>query len=289
MGLAAPPASQGIQEERGRTRTLGGPVGVVLLVAALMAPVVLSAAPVKSPYPMEVVAEGLREPRGTLVLPDGSVLVAEQAGDALARIAADGTVTRIEGDFSWPHDIARDAAGALYVADTRRGRIARVSPDGEVSTYVDGLTAPVDLDFDPAGRLIICEFTRGSLKVVEGPGTAEPFGPILAGAHGLLFEPRGGILVVEILAERISRVTAEGEHQPLWEGIRGVGLARGPSGDVYVAEPGAGRVWRLKPGGVEIVVAEGLDGPRDPAFDATGRLYVAETGAGRVVRFLGAF
>jgi sugar lactone lactonase YvrE len=58
---------------------------------------------------------------------------------------------------------------------------------------------------------------------------------------------------------------------------------------VYVAEPGAGRVWRLKPGGVEIVVAEGLAGPRDPAFDAAGRLYVAETGAGRVVRFVGAF
>jgi hypothetical protein len=40
---------------------------------------------------------------------------------------------------------------------------------------------------------------------------------------------------------------------------------------------------------VEIVVAEGLAGPRDPAFDAAGRLYVAETGAGRVVRFVGAF
>ncbi len=266
-----------------------GPVLAVFLLAALLAPGLLFAAPVKSPYQMEVVAEELRGPRGLLFLPDGSLLVAEQAGNTLARIAPDGTLTRIASGLSRPHDIARDAAGALYVADTGNGRVARIAPDGAVSTYVAGLTAPVDLDFDPAGRLIICEFTRGPLKVAEGPGSAEPFGPVLEGAHGLLFERGGGILVVENRGERISRLTGDGRLEPVWQDIKGVGLARGPSGDVYVAEPGAGRVWRLKPGGVEVVVAEGLAGPRDPAFDATGHLYVAETGAGRVVRFVGAF
>ncbi|MBI2072691.1 MAG: NHL repeat-containing protein [Gemmatimonadetes bacterium] len=266
-----------------------GAVTFRLLLALLLAPAALFAAPVKSLYPMEVVAEGLREPRGLLFLPDGSLLVAEQAGNTIARVAPEGTLTRIVAGLSWPHDIARDGAGALYVADTGKGRVALVSPDGAVSTYVAGLTAPVDLDFDPAGRLIICEYIRGPLKVAEGPGNAKPFGPVLDGGHGLLFEPGGGIVVVENLGERISRLAGDGQLEPAWRDIRGVGLARGLSGDVYVAEPAAGRVWRLKPGGVEVVVAEGLAGPRDPAFDPAGRLYVAETGAGRVVRFTGAF
>ncbi len=273
---------------RGRPQPLAA-VAFRLLLAVLLFPAVLSAAPIKSPYPMEVVAQGLREPRGLLFHPDGSLLIAEQAGNTLARIAPDGTLTRIASGLSWPHDIARDTAGVLYVADTGKGRVARVSPDGVVSTYVAGLTAPVDLDFDPAGRLIICEYTRGPLKVAEGPGNAKPLGPVVGGGHGLLFEPDGGILVVENLEERISRLGADGELQPVWRDIKGVGLARGPSGDVYVAEPAAGRVWRLKPGGVEVVVAEGLAGPRDPVFDAAGRIYVAETGAGRVVRFTGSF
>lgn len=259
------------------------------VLAVLLVPAGLSAGPVKSPYPMEVVAEGLRGPRGLLFLPDGSLLVAEQDRGTIVRIAQEGTVTRIASGLSRPHDIARDAAGALYVADTGNGRIARITPEGAVSTYVAGLTAPVDLDFDPAGRLLICEYTRGPLKIAEGPGTAGPFGPVLEGGHGLLFEPDGGVLVVENLGERISRLTVDEHLEPLWQDIEGEGLARGPSGDVYVAEPRGGRVWRLKANGVEVVVAEGLASPRDPAFDAVGRLYVAETGAGRVVRFTGSF
>ena len=260
-----------------------------LLLVALFAPVALSAAPVKSPYPMEVVAEGLQEPRGLLFLPDGSLLVAEQARGTIVRIAQEGTLTRIASGLSRPHDIARDAAGALYVADTGNGRVARITSDGVVSTYVAGLTVPVALDFDRAGRLLICEYTRGPLKIAEGPGTARPFGPVLDGGHGLLVGPDGGVLVVESLGERISRLSADEHLEPLWRDIEGAGLARGPSGDIYVAEPRGGRVWRLKPNGIEVVVAEGLAGPQDPAFDAVGRLYVAETAAGRVVRFAGSF
>jgi streptogramin lyase len=260
-----------------------------LLLAVLLLPAGLFAAPVKSPYPMGVVAEGLREPRGLLFLPDGSLLVAEQARGTIVQIAPGGTLTRIASGLSRPHGIARDAAGALYVADTGNGRVARITPDGAVSTYVAGLTVPVDLDFDPAGRLLICEYIRGPLKIVERPGTARPFGPVVDGAHGLLSEPDGGVLVVEKLGERVSRLTAEEYLEPLWHDIEGEGLARGPSGDVYVAEPRGGRVWRLKANGIEVVVAEGLVSPRDPAFDAVGRLYVAETGAGRVVRFTGSF
>ena len=41
--------------------------------------------------------------------------------------------------------------------------------------------------------------------------------------------------------------------------------------------------------GTRLTLIEGLNEPRDPAFDDAGNLYVAETGAGRIVRMTGDF
>jgi len=68
-----------------------------------------------------------------------------------------------------------------------------------------------------------------------------------------------------------------------------VGIAIGKSGDLYVAQPQAGKVSRVKMDGTRLTLIEGLNEPRDPAFDDAGNLYVAETGAGRIVRMTGDF
>ena len=68
---------------------------------------------------------------------------------------------------------------------------------------------------------------------------------------------------------------------------RPVGLAFGPSGDLYVAQPQAGKVTRVKPDGTRITLLQGLKEPRDPAFDFSGNLYVAETETGRILKLMG--
>jgi sugar lactone lactonase YvrE len=66
-----------------------------------------------------------------------------------------------------------------------------------------------------------------------------------------------------------------------------VGIILGRSGALYAAERGAGRVSKIRPDGTKIILLEGLNQPRDPAFDAAGNLYVAETGTGRILRLSG--
>ena len=81
----------------------------------------------------------------------------------------------------------------------------------------------------------------------------------LAGPRGLLFNPSGDLFAAE------------------------------QSGDLYVAQPQAGKVSRVKRDGTRITLIEGLNEPRDPAFDEAGNLFVAETGAGRILRMTGDF
>jgi len=39
--------------------------------------------------------------------------------------------------------------------------------------------------------------------------------------------------------------------------------------------------------GTRFTLIEGLNEPRDPAFDEAGNLFVAETGAGRILKMTG--
>jgi len=64
-------------------------------------------------------------------------------------------------------------------------------------------------------------------------------------------------------------------------------MALAPSGDLYVAQPQAGKVSRIKPDGTVIVLLQGLRGPRDPVFDAAGQLYIAETDSGLILKLSG--
>ena len=81
----------------------------------------------------------------------------------------------------------------------------------------------------------------------------------------------------------------KGRLQPIAAVEHPVGIAIGKSGDLYVAQPQAGKVSRVKMDGTSITLIEGLNEPRDPAFDEAGNLFVAETGAGRILKMTGDF
>ena len=62
------------------------------------------------------------------------------------------------------------------------------------------------------------------------------------------------------------------------------GLAVEPSGTVYIADLGNGRVRRVTPDGVISTVESGLAAPRNVAVDAAGNLYISEFEGHRVRR-----
>jgi gluconolactonase len=122
----------------------------------------------------DIVAEGLDFPEGP-VWTDGELLATEILGGTIARLAADGAVTRVATTGGGPNGATLDGAGRLWV--TQNGGMAkegRVTPaivrvdvaTGEVesvTTKVSGLTleGPNDLAFGPDGRLWFTD-PRGS-------------------------------------------------------------------------------------------------------------------------------
>lgn len=234
-----------------------------------------------------VFATGLAEPRGLLFAPSGDLYVAEQKSGSIAKITPDGKITRIADGFVSPHDLAIDAKGNIHVADTGAGRVAMISPAGTVTTYIANLDGPVDLDFNPLGELLVCELQTGKVRAFRSP---DKFRTVvtLAGPHGLSFKA-GDTFVNDWRGDKVVKVTPQGDLQIIARVKGPVGLAFGRSGDLYVAQPQARMVSRIKPDGTRLVIVENLAEPRDPVFDSEGNLFLAETMTGRVLKFSGNF
>ena len=236
-----------------------------------------------------VFATGLSGPRGLLFSSSGDLFAAEQSGGTVARITPDGRMSRFAKGFSAPHDLAFDASGYLYVADTGANRVTRVSPEGSVTTYIPGLNVPVDLAFHPNGELFVCELYAGTVTAYKSAKKVKVVASALDKPHGLAFDSTGVTYINEWSGNRIVKMDKKGRLQPVAIIEDPVGIAIGKSGDLYVAQPQAGKVSRIKMDGTRITLIEGLNEPRDPAFDAAGNLYVAETGAGRILKITGDF
>jgi sugar lactone lactonase YvrE len=236
-----------------------------------------------------VFATGLSGPRGLLFSPSGDLFAAEQSGGTVARITPIGRVSRFAKGFSAPHDLAFDTAGYLYVADTGANRVARVSPEGSVTTYISGLNAPVDLAFHPNGELFVCELYAGTVTAYKSGKKVKVVASGLDKPHGLAFDNTGVTYINEWSGNRILKMDQKGRLQPLAAVEDPVGVAIGKSGDLYVAQPQAGKVSKVKMDGTRIILIESLLEPRDPAFDEAGNLFVAETGTGRILKMTGNF
>jgi hypothetical protein len=116
----------------------------------------------------------------------------------------------------------------------------------------------------------------------RGFPAARPIFPA-AGFRGLSI-----LTLVTLVIAWAPRCEAGSEIRPV-SGMGYTVFAIGKSGNLYVAQPQAGKVSRIKMDGTRITLIEGLNEPRDPAFDEAGNLYVAETGAGRIIKMTGEF
>jgi sugar lactone lactonase YvrE len=234
-----------------------------------------------------VFATGLAGPRGLLFSRSGDLFAVEQYGGTIVRITSVGGVSRFAKGFSAPHDLAFDASGYLYVADTGANRVARVSPEGLVTAYILGLNVPVDLAFHPNGELFVCELYAGTVTAYKSGKKIKVVASGLDKPHGLAFDNTGITYINEWSGNRILKMDRKGQLQPVATVEDPVGVAIGKSGDLYVAQPQAGKVSRVKMDGTRVTLIEGLNEPRDPAFDQSGNLFVAETGAGRILKMSG--
>jgi DNA-binding beta-propeller fold protein YncE len=188
---------------------------------------------------------------------NGALYVADVGNHAIRRIDAEGRVTTFAGGtqgfadgvgqvarFSYPRDVAADAAGNLYVADATNRRIRKITPDGRVSTL--------------AGQ--------GGRGARDGAGPQATF----HSPWGLDVAPDGTVFVADCGNHAIRRVGPDGRVTTLaGTPLRGYANGRGAAarfylprdvavaegGTLYVADAGNHRVRRVWPDGTVATVA----------------------------------
>jgi sugar lactone lactonase YvrE len=133
---------------------------------------------------------GLVWPHGVECLPDGSVLVVDQARALVQRLALDGTLTTFGARVLIEPQGVCAAQGRVYVADSGHGRVLSFADDGShPRTYGSAgrgkglFVEPVDVAVDEAGRVwvvdagapkVACFAADGELLLeIEGHGPHE--------------------------------------------------------------------------------------------------------------------
>jgi DNA-binding CsgD family transcriptional regulator/DNA-binding beta-propeller fold protein YncE len=187
-----------------------------------------------------VASDPMQEPVGLAFAPDGSLYIADLAGNSIWVRTAAGVLSRFAGsgryDFAGdggpaldaalerPRGVAVDALGNVLIADTGNNRIRRVDLVSDVITTIAGSSAIYGFagDGGPA------DLARLSLP------------------WGVSVGPDGDIYIADTGNDRIRRVTPAGRITSV---VGGQGVLSGParlaisaSGDLYIVDMGDSRL-----------------------------------------------
>jgi streptogramin lyase len=199
------------------------------------------------------VARGISVPEGIVVLPNGSIVVAEQGADRVIRLNSHGgftvlyTLAPVAGQEG-VDGIGRDPhSGDLLVPDSPRGTILRMNVrGGQARIVATHLGRPVAAAVDAHGNILAPDEHLGTVVVVT---------------------PRG-------------RISYRGTLSTPDD----VSVAR--SGRVWVTTLGDNALWALDPGAAPRRVLVGLANPQGLTLDRCGDPIVVEQNTGRIVRLL---
>jgi sugar lactone lactonase YvrE len=105
---------------------------------------------------VRVLAGGMVRPTGADVERDGSILVADEYGNAVKRIRANGPVESL-GHFATPDDVVVDAQGNILVASLGDDSIRMIAARTGAVSLVVKARGPQGLILDRDGSLIVAE------------------------------------------------------------------------------------------------------------------------------------
>jgi sugar lactone lactonase YvrE len=100
-------------------------------------------------------ASGLVRPTGAWTEPDGSLLIADEYGNAVFRLHRDGVLEKVR-DFSIPDDVIADPNGNIFVVTLGDDAVHVLTADQDL-ILVGGLKDPQGLIFDRDGNLIVTD------------------------------------------------------------------------------------------------------------------------------------
>lgn len=234
---------------------------------------------------------------GDLGVPDSVKFDAR--GRIISTQAASGQVLRIDPQTGEREVLAQLSPGldnCTFVGDrlfvsSIRGAITEILPDGQSRALVPGgLQWPMGLAVAPDGRLFVAD---GGFDYLLGENGALDllgflFSPGFPGfTRGVAASAPGEWVVTNSMGAVMRWRPAEGASETISAGHEVLyGVAAAPSGAVFFADGGAGRVLRAREGEVT-ELASNLDTPMGIALAGDGSVYAGESGGGRIVRCAG--
>ncbi len=103
------------------------------------------------------IASGLMRPTGAWLKSNGDLLIADENGDAIYRLHADGTLDKV-ADFSVPDDVVEDVAGNIFVVTLGDDAIHLLTAGTHQDiVLVSGFNEPQGIIFDTEGNLIVTD------------------------------------------------------------------------------------------------------------------------------------
>jgi phospholipase C len=257
--------------------------------------------------------QALSSPYGVALAPDGNVWVADTGHDRIAEFTPAGRlITSISGGLDQPEGVATDAAGHVWVADTGHDRVVEFSQAGRVLAAFGSagsgngqLDQPVALAVSPSGDVWVAD--QGNSRVEEFSASGGYLASIrVPTPAGVAVDAAGDVWVS---SPSYAPGNAVDEFSPTGRSLQSFGttqagygdlgdtggIAIGPAGRVYVAQPDYGWVSVFGRNGLFYTefglrsdpaqASEDLEFPQGLAVTATGQVWVADSGGNRIAEF----
>ena len=255
----------------------------------------------------------LADPYGVAVSPGGTLWVADTGHDRIVEFSPAGhLMLSVDGVLDQPEGVATDATGHVWVADTGHDRIVEFSPAGHVLAAFGSagsgngqLDQPVALAVSRSGDVWIAD--EGNSRVEEFSASGRYLASIkVPTPAGIALDADGDIWVS---SPSYAPGNAVDEYSPAGRSLQSfgttqagygdlgdtAGIAVGPAGRVYVAQPDYGWVSVFGRDGLFYTefglrsdpaqASEDLAFPQGLAVTATGQVWVADSGANRIAEF----
>jgi sugar lactone lactonase YvrE len=229
-------------------------------------------------------------------LPNKALYVSNGGDGTIRKVASDGSMQVVASGLRTPRGLVFDTQDNLYVACAGDNTIYKITPTGQRSAYASSIPNLYGLAIHSNGSLFAVDnggaIAPGSLYQIDPLGTVSMFAPVEHGGGVVIRD--NDIYVTKALSNIEVPEGIGGIYHVSLSGIVStfvgemsdpIGLAIDPSGNLYAAEfVTPNEILKVTPAGITQTYATGtfLGTPYGLAFDDAGLLYAADFTGDRI-------
>jgi sugar lactone lactonase YvrE len=215
----------------------------------------------------------VRSPSAIAIAPDGTIYLADYDLDRIYKLSREWQLLDVwggsgsgPGRLTRPSDLVLDAAGNLYVADLSNSRVQKFGPGGEVLAILSGprlrsdSSVGLSVAVDSLGRIYTNSDGHSMIRLLpDGTFDRELASSERNHLGGLTLDASGNVWVVEIEAGKLWELDQAGQAVAVWGSGSQPGIGPTGSGPTFT-------------------------NPNSVSVDRLGRIYVTDDRA-RIWRF----